>query len=269
MFISRSKTGRDLECEGKFHQQFTAVAPFYDDLMKSVPYAMWVDYVELLLSLEEASPKRVVDLACGTGNVTFEFARRGYRAVGVDISQEMIEAASRKSRELSDLPAGFQCQDLRTLSLPEEFDLAVCLFDSLNYILWAEELEAALRNIARTLLPDGLFIFDMNSEYALEAELFTQDNLFRDSDLRYNWISHFDPKLRVSEVEMFFEVRNGDGKPIRFKEMHRERAYSMEEILALLDQTGWNCRKTYDAYTTSRPRLRSERWFFVCSRKEE
>lgn len=268
MFISRSKNSKELEWDGEFYQQFSAVARHYDELMSGVPYGMWVDYVELLLSLEQVRPRSVVDLACGTGNVSFELAKRGYQVTGVDISPAMIATARAKRDQSPDLEVEFQCQDLRTLCLPEKYDLAVCLFDSLNYILWEEELEAAFRNIAPCVTPEGLFIFDMNSEHALESELFTQNNLFREADLRYNWVSRFDRNLRISEVQMFFEVRNGGDEPARFKELHRERAYPLVQVLALLDRTGWNCLKTHEAYTTNRPRSRSERWYFVCRPKK-
>src|SRR3712207_7668798 len=47
----------------------------YDSLMAVVPYRHWVDYVERLWERFESSPTTVLDLACGTGNVTLELAR--------------------------------------------------------------------------------------------------------------------------------------------------------------------------------------------------
>ena len=266
MFISRAAEREKLHCDGEFHEQFTVLGPFYDELMQGVPYAMWVDYVEVLLCLEGLRPERIVDLACGTGNVSFELARRGYRVTGVDVSPSMIETARRKLNEANgELPLDFHCQDLRSLSLPERFDLALCLFDSLNYLLSEEDLAAAFRGVREIVREGGLFIFDMNSEYALEAELFTQNNLFRDCRLHYNWISHFNPRTRISEVEMYFEVKRNGAPPLRFKELHRERAYSLDQVLELLKSSGWVCRRCYDAYTTRPPRPKSERWYFVCS----
>jgi len=267
MFLSRTGDRGRLKCDGEFHAQFTTVGPYYDELMQGVPYGMWVDYVELLLGIEGVRPQRVADLACGTGNVSFELARRGYSVTGVDISGPMIDVAGRKIAENENLRIDFQCQDLRSLTLPAVFDLAVCLFDSLNYLLLDEDLEAAFRGVHQILRSGGLFIFDMNSEYALETELFTQDNLFRNSALRYNWISQFSPQTRISEVEMYFEVHSDGALPLRFKELHRERAYSLSQVMDLLDRTGWQCHRNYEAYTSMRPGPRSERWYFVCAPK--
>ena len=51
------------------HYEFEEVAPYYDTLMASVPYGRWVDYVERLLAIYHSPALRVLDLACGTGQV--------------------------------------------------------------------------------------------------------------------------------------------------------------------------------------------------------
>jgi SAM-dependent methyltransferase len=251
----------------KFQPQFTAVAPYYDRLMSTVPYGMWVDYVELLLRIEDYRPTRILDCACGTGNVTFELARRGYKVDGTDLSRGMLEVAEQKRENLGWRDVRFFHQDLRTLSLPREYDLAVCLYDSLNYILKPEELRSAFAHIAGCLLPGSLFIFDLNSEFALEAELFTQNNLWRHSDLTYDWKSRFDPITRTSRVEMYFKIRQPDGATKEFYEIHQERAYTIDEVKDLLAEAGWETLRVYDAYTTNHPSARSERWFFVAKRR--
>src|SRR5580704_6298457 len=46
---------------------------------------------------KEASAETVIDLGCGTGIITLEFARRGYRMIGVDPSPVMLQVAMHKS----------------------------------------------------------------------------------------------------------------------------------------------------------------------------
>src|SRR5688500_10157042 len=111
--------------------QFTEVAEVYDSLMAVVPYRHWVDYIERLWERFESSPTTVLDLACGTGNVTLELARRGYRPTGVDNAAAMIRQAQAKQGR----GVEFLLQDARSLDLPQPFDACVSLFDSLNYIL--------------------------------------------------------------------------------------------------------------------------------------
>lgn len=249
-----------------FAQQFTALAPYYDELMACVPYAMWVDYVELLFRMAGAKPSQVVDLACGTGNVTFELASRGYETTGVDSSAAMLRQAERKRKERGVSGARFLRQDLRNLDLPEGFDAAVCLYDSLNYILEEGGLLAAFRGVRRCLRRGGLFVCDFNSVYALEADLFSQDNLGSKEPLKHCWRSHYEPRTRLCEVEMYFRLERNGEEPLYFREKHLERAYDLDQIEVLFGRAGLERVHTFDAYTTSRPHRRSERWFFVCRR---
>lgn len=249
--------------DGDFSQAYTEIAPYYDELMSGVPYDMWVDYVELLLLKVEYPPTTVLDVACGTGNVSFELARRDYVVTGVDASLPMIEVARGRPQPKGAPPVMFVHQDACTLSLPYAYDLAVCLYDSLNYITSPSDLGKALRRIRQCVKPGGYFIFDVNSEYALAENLFTQNNLHREEDLHYLWKSSYDRETRISRVEMFFEYRRNGEAPLKFKEVHYERAYSIEELKKLLAAAGWKVKHLYDGYSDRRPDPTSERLFFV------
>ena len=88
---------------GQSPTQFTALAPHYDELMQIVPYDAWADYVLLLFQIAEHDPRKLLDGACGTGNLSFELARSQIEVVGVDIAPAMIEVAQTKAAQ-SDLP---------------------------------------------------------------------------------------------------------------------------------------------------------------------
>ncbi len=242
--------------------QFTALAPHYDELMQVVPYDAWVDYVLLLFSTVEHDPKKLLDCACGTGNVSFELSKSKIEVTGVDIAPDMIAVARQKARQIGDETRFFEA-DLSIFDLGERFDSATCLYDSLNYILDPETLRAAFARINAHLETGGVFVFDMNSDYALQADLFTQSNLDPQRDLHYDWQATYDAKTRITSVAMRFERRDEDGGTSVFTETHRERAYLWEEIGEMLAATGWELLKTFDAYTLNLPHKTSERWFFV------
>ena len=134
--------------------QFTALAPHYDELMAVVAYDEWADYVRVLWSFAGHAPHRVLDCACGTGNVTFELARAGLEVVGVDLSPEMIAVAQRKV-PASGLPVRFEVADLGDFDLGETFDSASCLYDSLNYITDPQHLRRAMECVGRHLERDA------------------------------------------------------------------------------------------------------------------
>ena len=245
--------------------QFTALAPHYDELMNVVPYDAWVDYVLLLFQIAEHDPKKLLDCACGTGNVSFELAKSEIEVVGVDIAPAMIDEANRKAA-LSSTKIAFHQADLGDFDLGEKFDSATCLYDSLNYILDPNHLERAFACIANHLESGGVWVFDMNSEYALTADLFTQSNRDPRRALHYDWIARYDSQTKITSVEMQFTRVDESGTVTKFSEVHRERAYSLDEVRAMLERTGWRVEKVYDAYTLNLPHGQSERWFWVARR---
>jgi ubiquinone/menaquinone biosynthesis C-methylase UbiE len=239
--------------------QFTDVADCYDSLMSVVPYSHWVDYVEGLWRRFEIAPRRVLDLACGTGNVLLELLDRGYQVDGVDYSAAMLRVAAEK------VPPGIQLwhQDARNLEIPgEPFDACVCLFDSLNYLLTLEELQTAFVGIRRHLRAGGALVFDMNAIRALEIGMFDQRGTGRDDSLRFEWHSAWEPKSRLCTIRMEFIAGRGDQTRV-FYETHVQRGYAVHEIQDALTQAGFELLGFYDAFTTRPPTFRSDRYHVI------
>lgn len=240
--------------------QFRQIAPYYDALMAGVPYRFWVDYVEDLLARIDYRPNTVVDLACGTGNVSQEFARRGYQVVGVDLSAEMIEVARGKDGVVE-----YFVQDMARLDLGRRFDLAVSLFDSLNYITDVEALSAAIGRVSEHVVDGGVFIFDINTVYALSHHFFDQANLSSDRYPKYIWSSAYDHATRICRVDMTFEVLE-HGEPVQFKEVHVQRGHSLDELDRMLSDSGFEVVEVLHAYKFRKPTRRSDRVFYVARR---
>ncbi|MCX7642257.1 MAG: class I SAM-dependent methyltransferase [Armatimonadetes bacterium] len=251
--------------------EFTLLPRYYDALMRDVPYRMWVRYITDLLQRLDTSFTftRVLELACGTGTVALEFAKRGCEVVGVDASSGMVQVAKEKAAKLGlNRKVRFYVQDISELELPNEtpFDLAICLFDSLNYITDPNRLSRVFVRTIPLLRSGGYFVFDLNSEYALRECLFDQDNLDADEDktpIYYFWRSQYFENQRLCRVDMWFAVRNERGDWLKFREVHWQRAYSIEEIKGMAEGAGWEWVKVFDAYTYRPPHEESERWYFV------
>ncbi|MDD5365683.1 MAG: methyltransferase domain-containing protein [Gallionellaceae bacterium] len=93
--------------------------------------------------------ERVLDLGCGTGDITAAIAGRGAAVVGVDASPAMIATAQGRFREMD-----FRVADAAELPFEAEFD-AVYSHAVLHWLTRAEE---AVRGIARALKPGGRFV---------------------------------------------------------------------------------------------------------------
>jgi ubiquinone/menaquinone biosynthesis C-methylase UbiE len=244
--------------------QFQDLAAHYDELMDVVPYDFWAEYVMTLFEFVGHVPTELLDCACGTGNLSFELAKLGLHVTGVDLSSPMILQARQKAAQ-SNLPYEIQFYegDLSNFELGTTFDSATCLYDSLNYILDNKTLTSAFAQIRKHVKPGGIFVFDFNSQWAFEANLFTQSSHKPTKSLQYEWFAKFDEKTRICTVQMKFLRKDKEGNMIEFHETHKERAYAIPEIEEMLKKTDWKLLHTFDAYTLHRPHARSERWFFV------
>jgi ubiquinone/menaquinone biosynthesis C-methylase UbiE len=239
-------------------QAFTSIAPYYDLLMAPVPYSQWADYVEELFRAHGCKPARVLDLATGTGSVALHLALRGCRVTGVDKSRPMLAVARRKARKIGVRVRWLQ-QDMAHLSLPPRtFDAAVCLYDSLNYVTSIRALKSVFSRVATVLMPGGLFIFDLNTPYALEREMFTQSGQV--GPLRYEWKSRYNANTRLARIRMDFSIGQK-----QFRELHIQRAYSTREVCDLLESTGLLPLDAYAAYTRLPLGPRTDRMFFVAA----
>ncbi len=241
--------------------QFDEIALLYDALMAGVPYAAWIDYIHSILDEFGVQPKTVLDLCCGTGSGSLLLAKRGYKVTGVDISPEMIDVAMHKAEE-SGAPINFYAQDASRLHVSGKFDLVVSLFDSLNYILDPSALSQAFQRVSKYLNPSGLFIFDMNTEYALAAGFFDQDNIGSKAHVHYKWHSNYDLATRICSIDMDFVHHHVSGDR-KIHIMHHQRAYDIEEIVGMLIESGVQVLAVYKAYTFQTASPSCDRVFFV------
>lgn len=242
-------------------QSFGPVAPYYDELMKSVPYRMWVGYYLLLLSRQDVHPKRILDVCCGTGSMCDLLTREGFKLTGIDISPGMIEVARAKAKKARQEIEYFVA-DASRFDLGRTFDAAFSFFDSLNNIYDPACFQSALDCVANHLGPGGSFIFDLNTEYAFAMKMFDQQQLRPNAKLRYKWESEFDPETKICRVEMIFWHEDKE-----FKEIHVQRAYSQEEVRDMLEDAGFVEIESFDSYTLNPIRPKSDRVHYACIRE--
>lgn len=228
--------------------------------MRGVPYRMWTGYYLLLLSQQGIKPKTMLDVCCGTGTMCEMLAREGFELTGFDLSAPMVEEARRKAKRKK-LAIRYECQNAAELDLGVKFEAAFSFFDSLNYIIDPFQLEMAIGRIADHLVSGGSFIFDLNTAYAFEEQLFDQQNLSLKSKVRYDWKGHWDPETRLIRVEMDFW--RGERA---YHEVHWQRAHSDLEVRAMLERAGFREITAYHSYTLDRPRKKSDRVHYAAIR---
>lgn len=107
---------------------------------------------EFVSRLDLPAGAQVLDVACGTGNVSLPLARRGARVTGVDIAPNLLEQA-RARAEAEGLPIRFEEGDAEQLPFPDgTFDAVVTMFGA----MFAPQPEQVVAECARVLKPGGL-----------------------------------------------------------------------------------------------------------------
>jgi ubiquinone/menaquinone biosynthesis C-methylase UbiE len=217
---------------------FTEIAPYYDLLMKDVDYKSWVKYIEDIFKLYGKNPKKIIDLACGTGTPSIILADKGYEVTGIDNSPYMLEIAKRKAGERENLK--FLLADMRDFKIDAEpFDAAICLFDSINNFLEEEELLSVFQSVKRNLKGEGLFLFDMNTIYCLRFYWGDRSRVKEDGNIVSIWRTCFISDKNISELHITLFIPDREGRYKRIDEIHRERGYTLETIGNLLKKSGF------------------------------
>lgn len=249
-------------------QQYLDVAGVYDTLMHTVPHGAWLSRMERATRERGKAPRSALDCACGTGLVTELLWERGYRPVlGFDISPAMIDIARTKSLRFKegDRPT-YQVQNAATLDLGDlTFDLVVSMFDSLNYILDPNDLQSAFVRLFRHTAPGGILTFDMNSQYALSHDLFSQSQHF--GPVQHDWKAYWDPDTNLCRVDMEFWVDDPTtDKPRHFTETHIQRAYTVPQVRDFLTAAGYIKVEAFGNYGDRQPGPRSDRLLFIAEK---
>ena len=224
-------------------------------------------YLQRVLRRFRLHPRRILDLACGTGTMAIALAHDGYQVIAVDLSAAMLGEAERKAQR-EDVEVLFLQQDMRELSLPEPVDLVTCFFDSINYLLSYQDLVRTFQRVARVLTSGGLFIFDMNTPAGLASNWSYRKDGRDLGDVAIIGTNSYDPekKLGTIQITVFKKVKQLCLYE-KFTEVHTERAYTRREVKAALDEASLKLMAHYDCLTFQRPGRKTGRILYVATRK--
>ena len=242
------------------------LAGCYDQFTRDVDYVRWAGYLERHFARSALPIHTVLDLACGTGSLTLELARRGYEMIGVDQSEEMLAQAAEKCRQASEIPPLFLHQSMDKLDLYGTIDACVCCLDSVNYVTSPQKLERAFQRVHTFLMPGGLFVFDVNTPdklRALDGQVFLDES----ADAYCVWRADYSARRRVCTYGMDLFTLEPDGRWSRAEELHEEYAYEPDELEALLIRAGFSRIKQYGERKLRAPKAGEGRIFFA-ARKE-
>jgi SAM-dependent methyltransferase len=115
------------------------------------------DFIEKEIGFNKQS--QILDIGCGTGRHTIEMTKRGYKVVGIDLSDSLLKRAKEKASE-QNLVISFHKHDARDLPFYDEFDLAIMLCEGAFPLMETDEMNyQILQNVSRSLKNGGKLIF--------------------------------------------------------------------------------------------------------------
>ena len=246
------------------YEQF---AYLYDELMQDAPYDEWVKFVKEKSQKYQVDGKDLLDLACGTGELSVRFAKEGFSVSGVDLSADMLAVAQAKAQEQG-LPIPFFEQDMASLEGHEEFDIIGIFCDSLNYLKSDADVIHTFASVYNHLKDDGIFFFDVHSTYKI-SEVFTKQT-FADAEDQISYIWNSFPGELPDSVEhelSFFVLDEQTEKYDRFDELHYQRTYPIQQYSDWLDDAGFELLEVCADFETKEPQPNSERIFFIARKK--
>lgn len=242
-------------------------ASVYDVFTGEVNYEERAEYILGLLKSNGITEGAILDVACGTGSLSEQFLKKGFEVVANDISCDMLNIARAKLSAYGDRVL-LLCQDMCELDLFGTVDAAVCSLDSINHLIYEEDVRDAFSSIGMFIRPGGLFVFDVNSVYKHKLVLSDKTFVYEDEeDTFLCWQNSECDEENV--VEMYIDIfsKNESGTYSRQTDYITERAYSVEFLRSALENSGFKVLGVYGDMTTSAPSENEERLYFLAEKK--
>lgn len=232
---------------------YEQLAPFYDALVKDeTATAAWVELIKRYIP-----HGRIMELACGSGEITIALAKDGYQMHGSDRSEDMLRQAKRKAgSELVE----WSCMDMRQFHDNAMYDGILCLCDSLNYLLREADITQLLREVYAHLRLGGIFLFDMHAmDRLLEFEQ-EYNEAGRVLGHEYQWT------IQTIDDCIYQNFAFYDDKGRSILEQHVQRVYKPQWMLDTLRAHGFSVTVLTDFV---HPGIcEGEKQFYIC-RKEQ
>jgi ubiquinone/menaquinone biosynthesis C-methylase UbiE len=223
-----------------FNKSYREFSQIYDLLMVDIDYENWTSFIINKIG----GSRKILEAACGTGNITQILADKNYKVTAFDISQDMlVRAYSKLGRspgvKLLNL-------DMTNFKIDDKFDAAICCCDGINYI---DENEAKrfFKNIYNHLASNSKFIFDISTKYKY-VTMFNDTYVYDDGEIFYVWENEAYGQNKSVNMEINFFVRNDGNKYIRINEIQTQYIHNTKVLTRLLKEAGFSKIEIYDDY---------------------
>lgn len=240
---------------------YEVLAGWYDELMGEVPYEQWADRILSTLDSMGHQPKRILELACGTGRITEHLLDAGHWVTGVDQSEAMLQEAQTKLGKHSG-KLRLIASNMLDFTTTEKFDAILSVCDGFNYLPTLSDLENMLRKCTLLCRPGGLILFDLSTDWKFRNHL--KDTVIAENheEMAFIWENQYEESQRVLTFDLTFFIKQGSFFR-RETEHHIQRAHSPQEIEEICRKLDMTLEGIYDGYSNDPVRKDSERFHCI------
>lgn len=258
---------------------YTAFAPVYDRLMQHVEYKRWFRYIHDTwlfflhsngkIAREKAAKSAILEVGCGTGSISLQFEQKGYSIFNLDRSHAMLKVLRQKSKAA---PYLF-CADMRDFALKRSFDFIYCVHDTVNYLTEENDLDSFFQRVKEHLNDDGIFLFDITSEFNILSNFDQKEEISNFKDLSVTWSNRYDWEKGIITSRLDFNRSKSANKskaanPNNIKnrknnpypeggdcdiEYHQQRIYNRSWMESFLLKRNWKILGVYGDYSREKP----------------
>ena len=227
-------------------------------MMQDIPYGKWEKYLTKTLREFGIRDGLLLDLGCGTGEMTRRLRDKGYDMIGVDYSAEMLGEAYKSGAD----GILYLNQDMRSFELYGTVGGIVSVCDTMNYLTTEKDFVKVLKLVNNYLDPDGVFIFDVKTAHFFKTDM--GDGTYAENleGMSYIWENSYDEKKRINEyfLTMFFDE---GGMYKKSEELHVQKAYTVGEIRKMAGKAGMKFVRALDADTYKAVNAGSRRIYII------
>jgi SAM-dependent methyltransferase len=206
---------------------------YYDEIYKDKPYQQEAEFIHK--KIQEHNPQNehtILELACGTGTHSGHLSSFGYSITATDRSNDSLEIARKKSATKS---VTFKVMDMESPENLGRFDVVICLFDSIGYLVDNDKITNLFNFVKSSLKPDGIFIYEywhggafLKGHDATRYKFLSNLNLHRISNTSIDYLNQY-----ASVNYKFFQ----DGKI--YEETHKNRFFLAQEMSLFVEHAGF------------------------------
>ncbi|MFN3135555.1 MAG: class I SAM-dependent DNA methyltransferase [Candidatus Kryptonium sp.] len=241
-------------------EPYTVLAEIYDCIMRSVPYEKWAKYIVKLIRKFCPDAKRIFEIACGTGTLLALLKKYSFIVDGMDSSVAMINKAKEKIKTKD---VKFFVGDMSNFKIDEKYDVALCLYDSVNYLDSIEKFDGLFKSVESLLYDWGIFIFDISTEYNSIQNSRLMNLSGECLGIKYIRRSYYlrDERIHINEFEIEL-----NGK--KYFEKHAQKIYKISEIKDVIESNGlFEVVACFDGFSFSEGSEWSERVHFILKKR--